>query len=67
MDAHEASMAFILGHSYVKAKSVSSFFRWLVINFAFGYDILTSGRAYVNGEKEKLSYALCRANMGVQN
>lgn len=37
-DAREAGMAFILGHSYVKAKNGSSFLRRLVINF--GYDFL---------------------------
>ncbi|EEE66047.1 hypothetical protein OsJ_22035 [Oryza sativa Japonica Group] len=37
MDAREAGMAFILGHSYVKAKSGSSFFRRLVINFCYDF------------------------------
>uniref|UniRef100_A0A0D9WSA6 Potassium transporter n=1 Tax=Leersia perrieri TaxID=77586 RepID=A0A0D9WSA6_9ORYZ len=37
MDAREAGMAFILGHCYVKAKSGSSFFRRLVINFCYDF------------------------------
>ncbi|KAL5199485.1 hypothetical protein ABZP36_020688 [Zizania latifolia] len=36
-DAREAGMAFILGHSYVKAKNGSSFFRRLVINFCYDF------------------------------
>ncbi|KAL6143315.1 hypothetical protein ACLB2K_054010 [Fragaria x ananassa] len=38
MEAREAGMAFILGHSYVKAKRGSSLMKKLVINF--GYDFL---------------------------
>ncbi|PIA40461.1 hypothetical protein AQUCO_02500277v1 [Aquilegia coerulea] len=38
MEAREAGMAFILGHSYVKAKRQSSLIKRLVINF--GYDFL---------------------------
>ncbi|KAM1075932.1 hypothetical protein PS2_023245 [Malus domestica] len=38
MEAREAGMAFILGHSYVKAKRGSSFMKKIVINF--GYDFL---------------------------
>ncbi|KAL5987589.1 Potassium transporter 6 [Asimina triloba] len=38
MEAREAGMAFILGHSYVRAKSGSSFIKKLVINY--GYDFL---------------------------
>ncbi|KAG2661277.1 potassium transporter 25-like isoform X1 [Panicum virgatum] len=33
MDAREAGMSFILGHSYMKAKSGSSFIKRIVINF----------------------------------
>ncbi|XP_066332443.1 potassium transporter 25-like [Miscanthus floridulus] len=33
MDAREAGMSFILGHSYMKAKSGSSFIKQIVINF----------------------------------
>ncbi|KAG8094859.1 hypothetical protein GUJ93_ZPchr0012g19323 [Zizania palustris] len=36
-NAREAGMAFILGHSYVKAKNGSSFFRRLVINFCYDF------------------------------
>uniref|UniRef100_A0A0A9BGM3 K+ potassium transporter C-terminal domain-containing protein n=1 Tax=Arundo donax TaxID=35708 RepID=A0A0A9BGM3_ARUDO len=36
-DAREAGMAFILGHSHVKAKSGSSFLRRLVINFCYDF------------------------------
>ncbi|WVZ79329.1 hypothetical protein U9M48_026921 [Paspalum notatum var. saurae] len=36
-DAREAGMAFILGHSYVKAKSGSSLIRRLVINFCYDF------------------------------
>lgn len=38
MEAREAGMAFILGHSYVRAKRGSSFMKKMVINF--GYDFL---------------------------
>ncbi|XP_044466397.1 potassium transporter 8-like isoform X2 [Mangifera indica] len=38
MDAREAGMAFILGHSYVRAKSGSSLMKKFVINL--GYDFL---------------------------
>ncbi|KAF9626288.1 hypothetical protein IFM89_032137 [Coptis chinensis] len=38
MEAREAGMAFILGHSYVRAKSNSSLIKRLVIDF--GYDFL---------------------------
>ncbi|KAL0461679.1 UNVERIFIED_CONTAM: Potassium transporter 8 [Sesamum latifolium] len=38
MEAREAGMAFILGHSYVKAKTGSSLIKRIVINF--GYDFL---------------------------
>lgn len=38
MEAREAGMAFILGHSYVKAKSGSSLIKKIVINL--GYDFL---------------------------
>lgn len=38
MEAREAGMAFILGHSYVRAKRGSSFMKKIVINF--GYDFL---------------------------
>lgn len=38
MEAREAGMAFIVGHSYVRAKKGSSFFRRVVIDF--GYDFL---------------------------
>ncbi|OAY83314.1 Potassium transporter 10, partial [Ananas comosus] len=38
MEAREAGMAFILGHSYVRAKSGSGFLRRLVIDY--GYDFL---------------------------
>ncbi|OVA07616.1 potassium transporter [Macleaya cordata] len=38
MEAREAGMAFILGHSYVRAKRGSSLIKKLVINF--GYDFL---------------------------
>ncbi|KAM6549853.1 hypothetical protein CsatB_021529 [Cannabis sativa] len=38
MEAREAGMAFILGHSYVRAKSGSGFMKRLVINI--GYDFL---------------------------
>lgn len=47
MEAREAGMAFILGHSYVKAKKGSSLIKRIVINF--GYDFLRknfSGPAY---------------------
>lgn len=37
-EAREAGMAFILGHSYVRAKRGSSFMKKMVINF--GYDFL---------------------------
>ncbi|KAL6603805.1 hypothetical protein ACP70R_044166 [Stipagrostis hirtigluma subsp. patula] len=37
MDAREAGMAFILGHSHVKAKSGSSFLRRLVINVFYDF------------------------------
>jgi KUP system potassium uptake protein len=36
-DAREAGMAFILGHSHVKAKSGSSFIRRFVINFCYDF------------------------------
>ncbi|TVU08221.1 hypothetical protein EJB05_41617 [Eragrostis curvula] len=36
-DAREAGMAFILGHSHVKAKSGSSFLRRLVINVCYDF------------------------------
>jgi len=36
-DAREAGMAFILGHSHVKAKSGSSFLRRFVINFCYDF------------------------------
>ena len=35
MDAREAGMSFILGHSYMKAKSGSSFIQRIVINFFY--------------------------------
>lgn len=38
MEAREAGVAYILGHSYVKAKQGSSFIKKLVINF--GYEFL---------------------------
>lgn len=38
MQAREAGMAFIMGHSYVKAKSGSSWIKKVVINY--GYDFL---------------------------
>lgn len=38
MEARESGMAFILSHSYVRAKSGSSFLKRMVINF--GYDFL---------------------------
>ncbi|GAA0157050.1 transporter [Lithospermum erythrorhizon] len=38
MEAREAGIAYILGHSYVKAKQGSSFFKRSVLNF--GYDFL---------------------------
>lgn len=38
MEAREAGIAYILGHSYVKAKQGSSFFKRAVLNF--GYDFL---------------------------
>ncbi|KAL4368444.1 hypothetical protein GQ457_05G018260 [Hibiscus cannabinus] len=38
MEAREAGMAFILGHSYVRAKKGSSFMKKIVINL--GYDFL---------------------------
>ncbi|XP_041008441.1 potassium transporter 8-like [Juglans microcarpa x Juglans regia] len=38
MDAREAGMAFIMGHSYVRAKKGSSFMKKVVINL--GYDFL---------------------------
>ncbi|EOY02343.1 Potassium transporter family protein isoform 1 [Theobroma cacao] len=38
MEAREAGMAFILGHSYVRAKKGSSLMKKIVINF--GYDFL---------------------------
>ncbi|GAB4836630.1 Potassium transporter 8 [Ancistrocladus abbreviatus] len=38
MEAREAGMAFILGHSYVRAKSGSSFIKKIVIDY--GYDFL---------------------------
>ncbi|KAL1808345.1 hypothetical protein ACET3Z_025335 [Daucus carota] len=38
MEAREAGVAYILGHSYVKAKQGSSFMKKLVINF--GYEFL---------------------------
>ncbi|CAL9042555.1 unnamed protein product [Musa banksii] len=47
MEAREAGMAFILGHSYVRAKSGSGFVRRLAINY--GYDFLrrnSRGPAY---------------------
>ena len=50
MDAREAGIAYILGHSYVKAKAGSSMFKKLVINY--GYDFL---RRNSRGP----SYALC--------
>ncbi|CAI0455667.1 unnamed protein product [Linum tenue] len=50
MEAREAGMAFILGHSYVRAKRGSSFIRNIVINY--GYDFL---RRNSRGP----SYALC--------
>jgi KUP system potassium uptake protein len=36
-DAREAGMAFILGHSHVKAKSGSNFFRRFVINVCYNF------------------------------
>lgn len=39
MEASEAGIAYILGHSYVRAKQGSSFLKRIVINF--GYDFLT--------------------------
>lgn len=39
MEASEAGIAYILGHSYVRAKQGSSFLKKVVINF--GYDFLT--------------------------
>ncbi|URE30352.1 Potassium transporter [Musa troglodytarum] len=47
MEAREAGMAFILGHSYVRAKSGSGFVRRFAINY--GYDFLrrnSRGPAY---------------------
>ncbi|GAA0156492.1 transporter [Lithospermum erythrorhizon] len=38
MEAREAGIAYMLGHSYVKAKQGSNFFKRVVINF--GYDLL---------------------------
>ncbi|KAI7998327.1 Potassium transporter 10 [Camellia lanceoleosa] len=38
MEAREAGMAYILGHSYVRAKQGSSMLKKLVINY--GYDLL---------------------------
>lgn len=37
MDAREAGMSFILGHSYMKAKSGSSFIKRIVINFLYEF------------------------------
>ncbi|CAN6246237.1 unnamed protein product [Urochloa humidicola] len=37
MDAREAGMSFILGHSYMKAKSGSSFIKRIMINFFFEF------------------------------
>ncbi|CAL5019386.1 unnamed protein product [Urochloa decumbens] len=37
MDAREAGMSFILGHSYMKAKSGSSFIKRIVINFFYEF------------------------------
>jgi KUP system potassium uptake protein len=37
MDAREAGMSFILGHSYMKAKSGSSFIKRVVINFFYEF------------------------------
>lgn len=37
MDAREAGMSFILGHSYMKAKSGSSFVKRIVINFFYEF------------------------------
>ncbi|KAL6911425.1 hypothetical protein ACP4OV_000230 [Aristida adscensionis] len=37
MDAREAGMSFILGHSYMKAKSGSSFIKRIVINFCYEF------------------------------
>ncbi|KAJ4810655.1 Potassium transporter [Rhynchospora pubera] len=37
MEAREAGMAFILGHSYVKSKSGSGLFRRFIINFAYDF------------------------------
>ncbi|CAN6233597.1 unnamed protein product [Urochloa humidicola] len=37
MDAREAGMSFILGHSYMKAKSGSSFIKRIMINFFYEF------------------------------
>ncbi|KAG2653720.1 hypothetical protein PVAP13_1NG404300 [Panicum virgatum] len=37
MDAREAGMSFILGHSYMKAKSGSSFIKRIVVNFFYEF------------------------------
>ncbi|KAJ3707967.1 hypothetical protein LUZ61_011672 [Rhynchospora tenuis] len=37
MEAREAGMAFILGHSYVKSKSGSGLFRRFIINFVYDF------------------------------
>jgi KUP system potassium uptake protein len=37
MEAREAGMAFILGHSYVKSKSGSGLFRRFIIDFAYDF------------------------------
>ncbi|GAA0141353.1 transporter [Lithospermum erythrorhizon] len=37
MEAREAGIAYILGHSYLKAKQGSSFFKRSVLNFGYGF------------------------------
>jgi KUP system potassium uptake protein len=37
MDAREAGMTFILGHSYMKAKSGSSFIKRIAVNFCYEF------------------------------
>lgn len=37
MEAREAGIAYILGHSYVRAKQGSSLFKKIVINFGFDF------------------------------
>jgi KUP system potassium uptake protein len=37
IEAKEAGIAYVLGHSYIKAKKTSSFLKKLVINFVYDF------------------------------